>query len=475
MEARINRILEGLWQALESFAQWLGDFVSSLDQDKRKTSLDADFSKSAVLLRRRNKGFCLDGTASLSIEDSFKGCIVTGKTGGGKSTCVLIPSCLRMMGSCSLVVHDPSGELSEKVSGAFRAAGYNVRYLNYTRPELGGYNPLARIHSLSDIKKVASLLVYTAMGHTTGDPFWNAASTTLLRVMIELVCAQPEAYRTMANVVRLLDVFTYKPETIDRLAVQANSPGLLAAYKSLVAYDTKLLTSITATLKAATEIFHDPDVALATAYDTLDFEVFRKVPTVLFINNSIPDVKYYAVLTSILFTQFFGHVMRNIPPTAALPVFFLLDEASSLNLGGIMPAAVSNVRKHRCGILQVYQSLHQLASIYGHDNAKSIREACFATLYLPGQNIETAKEISAMLGVFEYETETGATRQRQLLMPHEVRELGEALLIAGNYRAAKIKLHPCYDSPQLRRLTSIKPFYPEDMLPFDEPPLIPLP
>ena len=233
--------------------------------------------------------------------------------------------------------------------------------------------------------------------------------------------------------------------------------------------------SITASVKAATDIFHDPEVALATSYDTLDFDSFRKEPTVLFINNSVADMKYYAVLTSILFTQFFGHIMRGVPPPNQWPIFFLLDECSSLSLAGIMPTAVSNVRKHSAGILQVYQSMHQLSSIYGPDDAKSIREACFASLFLPGQNPETSKEISSMLGVFEYQTESGATKQRHLLMPDEVRELDEALLIAGNHRAAKLKLQPYYNHPQLRRMANLPPYYPEGVLPFETPPLLKLP
>ncbi len=475
METHINKLLQGLWLALERFAAWLADFVENMGGNPRKTALDADFADSAALLKRRNKGFCLDGTnRSLSLEHSFAGCIVAGKSGSGKSTAVLIPSCLRMIGTSSLIVHDPSGEIAQKVSGAFHSAGYRILYLNYTRPELGGYNFLSRVRSLSDIKKISSLLIYTPMGRSSGDPFWNAAAATLLRVMLELVCSQLPEYRTMANVVRLIDVFTFKPEIVDRLIVQANNPGLLAAYKSLVAYDAKLLTSITATCKAATEIFHDPEVALTTAYDSIAFEGFRKERTILFINNSISDVRYYAVLTSLLFTQFFGHVMRGIPSDDDLPIFFLLDEASSLNLSGILQTAVSNIRKHRAGILQVYQSMAQLG-MYGNDEAKSIREACFASLYLPGQNIETSREISSLLGTFEYETEKGGTKQRQLLMPDEVRTLDAGLLVAGNYRAARLKLHPYYQDPRMRRLTTLEPYYPSGILPFDTPPLIPLP
>jgi type IV secretory pathway TraG/TraD family ATPase VirD4 len=475
METSINKLLHWLLLVLENLGERLADFVASMGGDIRKTELDADFARSSDLLKRSAKGFCLDGKHCLSIEDSYKGALIFGKTGGGKSSVVLIPSCLRMMGASSIIVHDPSGEIAEKLSGTFHQSGYAVKYLNYTRPELGGFNPLARLKSLSDIKKVANLIVYTTMGRSTGDPFWNMAATTLLRIMIEITSSQPEEYRTMTNVVHLLDTFTFKPESIDRLVVKANNPSLLAAYKSLVAYDSKLLTSITATVKAATEIFHDPEVALTTAYDTIDFEAFREEPTVLFINNSVSDLKYLASITSILFTQLLGHIMRRIPSHGELPIFLLLDESSSLNLAGIMPAAVSNIRKHRAGILQVYQSYHQLASIYGPDDAKSIKENCYASLYLPGQNLETAKEISSLLGVFEYETERGGTKHRQLLLPNEVRELSDALLIAGNHRAAKVTLHPYYNNPQLRRLASSAPYYPDGLLPFETPPLIPLP
>jgi type IV secretory pathway TraG/TraD family ATPase VirD4 len=470
---RINRVLEALWHILEELSDWLGRTVSSMGHNRRKTVLDADFAKSTDLLSKRNGGFCVDGVRSLSIEDSFKGLIVTGKSGGGKSTCVIIPSCLRMMGTSSLVIHDPSGEIAGYVSGAAHAAGCNVIYLDYTKPYLGGYNPLARIRSVSDIKKVASLLVYTSMGRSSSDPFWSTAACTLLQIIMEIVCNQPIEFRSMVNVVRLLDRYNFKPSSVDALAIQG-SPALVDAYKTLASYDKKLLTSIIATAAASIDIFRDPEVALATSFDTLDFDLFRKERTIFFINNSVSEMKYFAVLTSLMFTQYLGHIMRSISSPNELPIYLLLDECSSLSLQGILPIAVANVRKHRCGIMQVYQSLHQLG-MYGHEDSRAIRDAVYSTLLLPGQSVDVAKEISELGGQFQFEDESGATKQRRLITVDEARSLNEALLVAGNHKLAKVALRPFYSDPQLRRLASIKPYYPEGSLPFDTPPLIPLP
>ena len=119
-----------------------------------------------------NKGFCLTGKRNLSVKNSYQNALVMGSTGTGKSSVVLIPSLYTMRGS--FVIHDPSGELLSKGAGLLARKGYEIKVLNFTSPDKSsGYNPLIRVQGNSDIQKVASMLVETALGGKTKDPFWN--------------------------------------------------------------------------------------------------------------------------------------------------------------------------------------------------------------------------------------------------------------------------------------------------------------
>ncbi|MBK7763316.1 MAG: type IV secretory system conjugative DNA transfer family protein [Bacteroidetes bacterium] len=61
-------------------------------------------------------------------------------------------------------------------------------------------------------------------------------------------------------------------------------------------------------------------------------KIFRHEKTALFVRSNVNQMKYFGPLSSIFFEQFFDSIMKEIPSKDALPIFFLLDESSSLFL-----------------------------------------------------------------------------------------------------------------------------------------------
>src|SRR5882724_3077415 len=149
-----------VFSVFESIASGIGELIVSASPSKRNQNYNADFIPADKVLSTNAKGFCLTGNKSLSIKDSFSNALVFGGTGSGKSSRVLIPSILKMAGSSSLCIHDPSGELFEKTSGAIKQLGYTVKVLNYANADYSeNFNPLYRVHSISDCKRISKLLV----------------------------------------------------------------------------------------------------------------------------------------------------------------------------------------------------------------------------------------------------------------------------------------------------------------------------
>ncbi len=465
----MRRTMNIVFNTIATLLQICFDFILSVFPAERKTEFDADFLSPGEILNRFNKGFSINGK-SLCLDDSFKNILVLGQTGSGKSTCVSIPTCLKMIGTASLCINDPSGEIAANVSGAFKQAGYEVKIINYMKPECGGYNPLHRIKTKSDIYKVSEQIVFTSLGRGK-DLFWNISATNCLNIFIELACSLPEEYKTMHSVVSLLNTYSYDPTSTDRLILQSNIPSLIKEYKVFNSYDPKVIQNIIATVKAATKVFQDPKVALTTAYDTVSFENCRKVPTVIFFNNNVTAMKYYGVITSIFFEQFFAEILSRIPSKRELPVFFVIDEASSLFLSSLQ-ITVANIRKVRAGVMSIFQSYHQISSLYGIDEAKALKENCYSTVFLPGQPLDVSKEISACLGSFEFLDEQNIKRTRLLLTPDEVHQLDDCLLLCGNRRAVKLPMRPFFKDFTLKRLSQIPPYIPANVLPFDTPPEI---
>ena len=412
----------------------------------RKKEYNAEFASQGTLLSRYNHGFCLTGRRNLTVKDSYQNAIIVGGTGTGKSSVVLIPS-LYTMGS-SFIVHDPSGELFAKSAGYLKGKGYEVKVLNFANPEISsGYNPLSRAKSSSDIQKVASMLVENALGGKTKDPFWNTQATALLSMLIGILKKQGDEFQDLYNVRQLLNRLGGSPESVDALFSRYADDALFGEYKSFIAYDEKVISGVIATCKASLQIFNDDAVARVTSFDNLDFLGFRKKPTVLFIQNSVADQKYYSVLTSILFEQFFAFLLGRFPSKDEMDIFLLVDEASSLNLP-TLPLAVANVRKHRSGVMLLVQDFNQLVHLYGKYDADGIKSNCFAKMYFTGTSLETAKELEQTLGKYQFEDDKKRTVVRPLMTNDEIRtmDMRRALLVCGHYPPIIGRLRPYYKS-----------------------------
>jgi type IV secretory pathway TraG/TraD family ATPase VirD4 len=452
------------------------DGINSLFSASRKIELDAKFINPNELLSSKNKGFCITGTKSLTVEDSFKNALVIGSTGNYKSSGVLIPSILNMRGHSSLVITDFSGELLQKTSGALMEDGYEIKTLNYSTPHLSeGYCPMLRIgNSTSDIQKLSKMVVINALGTGSKDPFWNMSAESLISLMAKVVISHtPKEYHSLYTVYHLISTLGFAPEKIDKLMVKAD-PLLLSEYKSFLSYGDKVLSSVIATCRAALSIFGtDPNVAMTTCHDTIDFSEFRHKKVALFINTGTKDMRYYSLVTSLFLEQFFGEVMSRLPMKNDLPVFFLIDEASSLYFNSLQ-ITISNIRKYNAGILQIYQSAAQIVDLYGQSIAKAITENSYARVYMSGQPISVAQELEATLGKFEYLDEKEVRHTRSLMYASEIRETNDSLILCGNSPAIKTKIVPYFTQPKLLKLTNLPPYEPVNKLPFDVPPFLQL-
>lgn len=181
-------------------------------------------------------------------------------------------------------------------------------------------------------------------------------------------------------------------------------------------------------------------------------------------------MRYYSLITSIFLEQFFTEIMSRIPGKE-LPIFFLVDEASSLYFGNLN-VTVSNIRKHKAGILQIYQSSSQLVDLYGQAISKAVTENSYAKVYMSGQPITVAQELERTLGQFEYRDEKDVRHIRPLMTADEIRLMDEALILCGNKPAIRAKMVPYYEQAKLRKLSALPLVQPANKLPFDVPPLI---
>lgn len=455
----IEQVLNLCIEIMESIFAFAWECISGTITGipKRNKEYSARFASARTLLSNRYSGFCLTGKKNLSVRNSYQNALIIGGTGVGKSSIVLLPSLFTMRSS--FIIHDPSGELYSKSAGYMKQQGYEIKVLNFANPSASSsYNPLARANTSSDIQKVASLLVANSLGAKGNDPFWNTQAVGLLAMLITVLKKQDVQFQNLYNLRKLLNNFGSSPEKIDKLFARSENETLYAEYKSFMSYDEKVVSGVIATCKAALQIFSDESVARVTASDNINLQDFRTKPVAIYIQNSVADQRYYSVITSLFFEQFFSFALGKIPDAKERDVFLLIDEASSLNLP-TLPLAVANVRKHRCGIMLIVQDFAQITENYGRYDAESIKSNCFAKMYFTGQSLETAKELEFTLGRFQYEDKKERTIVRPLMTSDEIRTMpsSQALLICGYHPPILAKVIPYYRTRRFLKYSLIPP------------------
>lgn len=439
----------------------------------KDNSHQAKFASASSVMSIFNFGYSLVGGLKATTRDvAYMNSLVVGPSGSGKSSTVLLGSVFTLArGGASLAIMDVSSELYKLTSGYLSRLGYKVYCIDFGKNS-DLFNPLLLCSTITDVQKIAFLLIKNSGIETKSDPFWSKSSEMLLSLFMEyLVFHSPKELCSMANLVRLIDVFAGDPKKIDILFVRTKNEDLLTRYKAMVKSPEKTLQSTLATVRAAIKVFCSPAVRNCTALNTIDFSDFRKEKSVLYICVPINDINFYAPLSALLFEALFKEMMSEIPKDDEKDIFCLLDEMVLMrfeNLGSVF----SNCRKYRMGCLGVTQDERMLEMAYSPAESHAIRTNAYSKVYLPGQPLQTCKTLEETLGKFTYTDEHGSERTRQLMTAAEIRMCEDALLLCGNKPPIRATLRPYYNHYIFNKRTKIPPYDRSHARVNTEPPLI---
>jgi|GEM_PF-1487066 type IV secretion system protein VirD4 len=441
---------------------------------KPKKLYDAAFGEPKELLNELNTGFSISGKAQITKELSFMNSAIIGGTGTGKTSVNAICTCLNTQ-NASLIIHDPPGQLIEKVGADFIKRGFKVYVFDPSNPNGSiSINPLDDIKDQQDINKIATHWNKSSMGEGGSEKFWTLASINATRTFLSLLLLQPKQYRNMANLKHLFDVFSGNPKAVHPLAAKAPDT-LYSEYRALLAGNEKTMKSIIMTSSAALNLFGDDAVCKVTANTTIDFDEFRKTPSVLFIKNSTFHASYIQPLISMILEQMFQRFMQRLPDKGDLPIFFVVDEAATLKLDSL-DQVVCNNRKYSMGVMLLFQNLAQVFYNFKQDKASTILSNCHSKLFYGSMDMRTAKDLAELLGKRTVTNANGDEIVTDLMHAQDIRMLkyNEALFISGAHKPYKLKLTPYYLNPMLRKRTEGKPFVYRNPNPIKNIQLLPL-
>ena len=471
-------VIKFIFETLESIVSGIleasFDIIKALLTKERKTEYTAEFGQLNDQLQRKGGGFRIGYKWGNDLLDSNNHLICLGGSGSKKSTCVCFNTLLQSNDS-SYVVFDCSRELYNGTAAYKYSNGndYNVYKFdldNYM--ESIGFNWIQKCDSESDVSRFSQVLIKNSIEDAPYD-YWAQSSENLISFFTYVLSlyAEPE-YVNMANVLNMIQVFSFDPKRIDRWIIGTGNERLINRYKSIVSTPEKTLQSSIATATNTLAIYNNPNIAAITSKDTLSFDEFRTRKTILYINGSPSMIQYAKGICACFFESFFAHILQNLPGKNDLNITFLIDECATMKLL-TLPKILELGRKYRISVATLWQDYGQIEHIYGNNQASNILANSKLKAFMPsGQPLATCKMLEALLGRYSFRDDKDILRTRELLNAQEIFQLKKILLLNGNNKPLLIEPHPYFESAKLRRLAELPIHQITNPVPLQVPPFL---
>ena len=377
--------------------------------------------------------------------------LVVGGSGAGKSRGFALPNIMQCC--CSMVITDPKAELLRKTGGLLEKKGYEVRVFDLINPDTSFcYNPFEYVHDDKDVLRLISNLIQntTPKGSQSSDPFWEKSETALLQaLMLYLLHEAPPEEQNFAMIMEMLGSAQVKEEDedyespldilFDRLEMRDPDSIAVKQYHIYKQAAGKTAKSILISVGVRLAAFNLPQIAKLTNTDELDLSIMgeRKVALFCCIPDADTSLNYLVgMIYSQLFQTLYYMADRVHGGALPVPVNCIMDEFPNVSLPNEFEKILATCRSRSIYCSIIIQNMSQLKALF-KDSWESLVGNCDEFLYLGGNEKETHKYVSELLGKETIDTNTyGQTKGksgsystnfqqsgRELLQPDEVRML----------------------------------------------------
>ena len=377
--------------------------------------------------------------------------LVVGGSGAGKSRGFALPNIMQCC--CSKVITDPKAELLRKTGGLLEKKGYEVRVFDLINPDTSFcYNPFEYVHDDKDVLRLISNLIQntTPKGSQSSDPFWEKSETALLQaLMLYLLHEAPPEEQNFAMIMEMLGSAQVKEEDedyespldilFDRLEMRDPDSIAVKQYHIYKQAAGKTAKSILISVGVRLAAFNLPQIAKLTNTDELDLSSMgeRKVALFCCIPDADTSLNYLVgMIYSQLFQTLYYMADRVHGGALPVPVNCIMDEFPNVSLPNEFEKILATCRSRSIYCSIIIQNMSQLKALF-KDSWESLVGNCDEFLYLGGNEKETHKYVSELLGKETIDTNTyGQTKGksgsystnfqqsgRELLQPDEVRML----------------------------------------------------
>ena len=424
--------------------------------------------------------------------------LVFAPTRSGKGLSVIVPTLLTWRHST--LVHDPKNELWPLTAGARKRMGQLcLRFAPaLSEPGLARFNPLAevRLRTPREVSDVHNIVRMVSDPYGKGPPsHWDRAGDAALTGFILHQLYEGHA-PTLAGVeTRLSDPEQGIQETIEEVMRAEHDPGgalgwrdsrgnptrthqvVARAMRSLLNKAEKERSAVISQIIELLALYRDPAVAANTAASDfrIDDLMNHRQPVSLYIHVPLADQESLTPLVRLVLSQVLHRLTERLDfrdgravPSGRHPLLMVVDEFPILGRLEPLAKSLSLIAGYGIRACLAAQDLTQIYEAYGHN--ESITSGCDTKVALTPNNIQTAEELSKLLGPasvrHEHRTRAGGGASvsepevgRPLMTPDEVRRLGvdETLIFTRGQHPIRAALLRFYEQPYFKRMATIKP------------------
>jgi len=414
----------------------------------------------------------------------------------GKGVGFVIPNLLTWRGSA--IVNDLKLENYEKTSGTRSAMGQQI--VLFAPLDTDGlthaYNPLDFVSKdrrlrVNDVQAITAKLVVTP---PRADPMWSNEARVLLDGLILFLldvnkgASLGAIYRMVLSVPNFADYIEWAMKEYDGKL----DPATVMQFNGFLGKAYKEQSGVLSTLKGSLSLFANPLVDRATSTTDFDPRELRRRSMTIYLGVMPRDIARLSPLLNIFVQQTFDGLLGRLP-AADEPhqLLAMLDEFTALGRLENVEKGIAYFAGYNIILAPVIQDLSQLEEVYGQAVTETFLSTANIRIAYAQNSLKTAKYLSDELGFHTIRTKSRSHRitdpwqghvsesqaKRELLLPHEIRELNrrkELLLVeaAPPIKADKILyyreraftrlLRPALERSQLRNQIIEPPRMPKE-------------
>ena len=353
------------------------------------------------------------------VDDGESHNLVIGSTGTGKTQCVIHPlvKILAKKGE-SMIVTDPKGEIYRENAGLLKEKGYQILVLNFRDPQRGNtWNPLHlpyKLYKSGNTDKAMELLddlasnILYEESSANKDPFWEKTSADYFAGLALGLFEDAKEEEININSISLMttlgeEKFGARSTYIKEYFSGKDPAG--AAYtcaSGTIFAPEETKGSILSTFKQKIRLFSSREnLSEMLSQNDFDIDSIGKKKTAVFMIIQ-DEKKTYHALATIFIKQCYESLIdvAQNSPKGELPVRtnFILDEFANMPPLKDITTMITAARSRLIRFTMIIQNLAQLNSVYGDNDAQTIRSNCNNLLYLLTTELAALKEISELCG-----------------------------------------------------------------------------